>query len=106
MDPRFAFTDPPLRHSLPVVLALAATADLATAVLTDLTAIAGTPPGVIRLPEPAGTGDMVQVSIDGHPLTATVALVWNGDLPARSSRSSSTPPMAWPGQRRHPCPAG
>lgn len=50
MDPRFAFTDPPLRHSLPVVLALAATADLATAVLTDLTAIAGTPPGVIRLP--------------------------------------------------------
>jgi len=24
---------------------------------------------------------MVRVSIDGHPLTATAALVWNGDLP-------------------------
>jgi hypothetical protein len=47
-----------------------------------------------RLPEPAGTGDMVRVSIDGHPLTATAALVWNGDLPRRSSRSSSTPPTA------------
>jgi DNA-binding transcriptional LysR family regulator len=81
VDPRFAFTDPPLLHSLPVVLAFAATADRATAVLTDPTAIAGTPPGVIRLPETAGTSDMVQVSIDGHPLTATVALVWNGDLP-------------------------
>jgi hypothetical protein len=81
VDPRFAFTDPPLRHSLPVVLAFAAAADRATAVLTDPTAIAGTPPGVIRLPEPAGTGDMVRVSIGGHPLTATAALVWNGDLP-------------------------
>jgi DNA-binding transcriptional LysR family regulator len=81
VDPRFAFTDPPLRHSLPVVLAFAATADRATAILTDPTAIAGNPPGVIRLPEPADTGDMVRVSIDGHPLTATAALVWNGDLP-------------------------
>jgi hypothetical protein len=39
------------------------------------------PPGVIRLPSPAGTGDMVGVSIAGQPLTATAALVWNGDLP-------------------------
>jgi hypothetical protein len=81
VDSCFAFTDPPLRHSLPVVLAFAASADRATAILTDPTAIAGTPPGVIWLPEPAGTGDMVRVSIDGHPLTATAALVWNGDLP-------------------------
>jgi hypothetical protein len=36
---------------------------------------------VIRLPRPAGTGDKVRVSIDGQPLTATAALVWNGDLP-------------------------
>ena len=36
---------------------------------------------MIRLPRPAGTGDMVRVSIDGQPLTATAALVWNGDLP-------------------------
>ena len=81
VDPRFAFTDPPLRHSLPIVLAFAATADRATAVLTDPTVIAGTPAGVIRLPEQPGPGDMVKVSIDGHPLTAAVALVWNGDLP-------------------------
>jgi DNA-binding transcriptional LysR family regulator len=81
VHPRFAFTDPPLRHYLPIVLAFAASADRATAVLTDPMAIARTPPGVTRLPEPTGPGDMVRVSIDGHPLTATAALVWNGDLP-------------------------
>jgi hypothetical protein len=79
-DTRFEFTDPPLRHSLPVALAFAAAGPPA-AVLTGPAAIAGTPPGVIRLPRPAGTGDMVRVSIDGQPLTATAALVWNGDLP-------------------------
>jgi len=36
---------------------------------------------VIRLPRSAGTGDMVRVRLAGHPLTATAALVWNGDLP-------------------------
>jgi len=81
VDPRFAFTDPPSRHSLPVALAFAATADQPTAVLTGPTAIAGTPPGVIGQPWPAGTGDMVRVRIAGDPLTATAALVWNGDLP-------------------------
>ena len=81
IDLRFQFTDPPLRHSLPVMLAFAATAGRPAAVLTGPVAIAGTPPGVIRLPRPAGTGDMVRVSIDGQPLTATAALVWNGDLP-------------------------
>jgi DNA-binding transcriptional LysR family regulator len=80
-DPRFQFTDPPLRHSLPVVLAFAATARRPAAVLTGPIAIAGTPPGVIRMPSPAGTADMVRVSIAGQPLTATAALVWNGDLP-------------------------
>ena len=81
VDPRFAFTDPPLRHSVPVMLAFAATANQATAVLADPTAIAETRPSVIRLSEPAGPADMVRVSIDRHPLTATAALVWNGDLP-------------------------
>jgi len=81
MDPRFQFTDPPLRHSLPVALAFAATAGRPAAVLTGPVAIAGTPSGVIRLPRPAGTGDMVRVSIAGQPLTATAALIWNGDLP-------------------------
>jgi DNA-binding transcriptional LysR family regulator len=80
-DPRFEFTDPPLRHSLPVALAFAATAGRPAAVLTGPVAIADVPPGVIRLPGPAGTGDMVRVSIAGRPLTATAALVWNGDLP-------------------------
>jgi hypothetical protein len=36
---------------------------------------------VRRLPRPADAGDMVRVSIAGQPLTATAALVWNGDLP-------------------------
>src|SRR5215471_9301035 len=80
-DPRFQFTDPPLRHSLPVVLAFAATAARPAAVLTGPAAIAGPPPGVTRLPRPAGTGDMARVSIAGRPLTATAALVWHRDLP-------------------------
>ena len=80
-DPGFEFTDPPLRHSLPMALAFAATATRPAAVLTGPAAIAGPPPGVIRLPRPAGTGGMTRVSIAGHPLTATAALVWNGDLP-------------------------
>jgi DNA-binding transcriptional LysR family regulator len=79
--PRFEFTDPPLRHSLPVTLAFAATADPPAAVLAGAAAIADVPTGVIRLPAPPDTSDMVQVSIAGHPLTATAALVWNGDLP-------------------------
>jgi DNA-binding transcriptional LysR family regulator len=80
-DPRFEFTDPPLRHSLPVALAFAATAGRPAAVLTGPVAIADVPAGVIRLPRPAGAGDMVRVSIADRPLTATAALVWNGDLP-------------------------
>jgi DNA-binding transcriptional LysR family regulator len=80
-DPRFEFTDPPLRHSLPVALAFAAAAGPPAAVLTGPAATAGTPPGVTRLPRPAAAGDMARVSIDGHPLTATAALIWNGDLP-------------------------
>ncbi len=64
-----------------MALAFAATASRPAAVLTGPAAIAGPPPGVIRLPRPAGTGDMTRVSIAGHPLTATAALAWNGDLP-------------------------
>ena len=79
--PRFDFTDPPLRHSLPVTLAFAATADPPAAVLTGRTAPAATPPGVIRLPRPAGPAAMARVRITGQPLTATAALVWDGDLP-------------------------
>jgi DNA-binding transcriptional LysR family regulator len=81
VDPRFEFTDPPLRHSLPMALAFAATASRPTAVLTGPAVIARPPPGVIRLPRPGGTGDMTRVCIAGHPLTATAALVWHGGLP-------------------------
>ncbi|HXF19193.1 MAG TPA: hypothetical protein VN597_01975, partial [Streptosporangiaceae bacterium] len=80
-DPRFEFTDPPVRHSLPMTLAFAATARPPAAVLTGPAAVADVPPGVTRLPQPAGAGDMVRVSIDGQPLTATAVLAWDGDLP-------------------------
>jgi DNA-binding transcriptional LysR family regulator len=81
VDPRFEFTDPPFRHSLPIALAFAATGDRPAAVLTGPSTIAGTRPGLIRLPRSAGTHDMVRVSLEDHPLTATASLVWSGDLP-------------------------
>src|SRR5690242_10538940 len=81
VDPHFEFTAPPLRHSLPVALALAATADRPTAVLTGPSTIAGSHPGLIRLPRPMVAHDMVRVGLEDHPLAATAALVWNGDLP-------------------------
>jgi DNA-binding transcriptional LysR family regulator len=62
VDPHFAFTDPPFRHSLPVTLAFAATADPPAAVLTGRTATAATTPGVIRRLRPADTGDMVWIT--------------------------------------------
>ena len=49
VNPRFEFTDPPVRHSLPMALALAATGRPA-AVLTGPTALAGPPPGLTRPP--------------------------------------------------------
>src|SRR5215471_15798767 len=52
VDPRFEFTDPPLRHSLPMALVFAATTDRPTAVLTGPAVLAGTQPGLIRLPRP------------------------------------------------------
>ncbi len=43
VDPRLEFTDPPVRHSLPMVLAFAATASRPAAVLTGPAVIAGPP---------------------------------------------------------------
>jgi DNA-binding transcriptional LysR family regulator len=80
-DPRFAFSDPPLRHSLQVELTFAATADRPTAVLTGPSAIAGSLSMLIRLPRSAITHEMVRVGLEHHPLTAMAALVWSGDLP-------------------------
>jgi len=81
VDPRFEFTDPPFRHSLPMALSFAATADRPTALLTGPAVIAGSRPALIRLPRPTATQDMVRVGLEDHPLTATAALVWNTDLP-------------------------
>jgi hypothetical protein len=81
VDPRFEFTDPPLRHSLPMDLAFAATADRPAAVLTGPSVIAGSHPGLIRLPRLMVAHDMIRVGLEDHPLTAMAALVWSGDLP-------------------------
>jgi hypothetical protein len=81
VDPRFAFTDPPFQRSLPLTLALAATADRPTAVLTGPAAVAGSWAWPIRQSRPVGSCGMVGVSLLNHPLTASAALVWNGDLP-------------------------
>ena len=78
-DPRFAFTDPPFRHSLPTVLAFAVTSDRPTAVLTGPVAVTGA--GRDRSLRVLGAHDMVRVSIKDQPLTAAAALVWNTDLP-------------------------
>jgi hypothetical protein len=81
VDPRFEFTDPPFRHSLPIVLAFAATSDRRAAVLTSPTVNTGTRPGPIRPHKPDAGDDMVRISLEDHLLTATAALVWSGDLP-------------------------
>ena len=96
VDPRFGFGDPPLRHSLQMDLAFAATADRPTAVLTGPSVIAGSRSRLIRLSRSAVTYEMARVGLEHHPLTATAALVWSGDLPRPSSRSSSTPRRASP----------
>src|SRR6516162_4080781 len=80
-NPRFEFTDPPLRHSLPMALAFAAAADRPTAVLTGPAVIAGSRPGLIRMPPNLVSQDMVLAGLEHQPLTATAAVVWNGDLP-------------------------
>ena len=80
VDPCFEFTDPPLRHSLRLALALAASADKPAAVLTGPNAIAGSWPDLAGSPGPAVFG-MVRVRVDGHALTAAAALVWNRGLP-------------------------
>jgi DNA-binding transcriptional LysR family regulator len=81
--PGFGFTDPPFRHSVLMALALAGDAGRPTAVLTGPSAIAGVAgsrPGLIRLPRHTATHAMVQVELEDHPLTATAVLVWNDDL--------------------------
>ena len=78
--PGFEFTDPPLRHSLSVALAFAATADRLTAVLTGPLRAAGDQAGETRQ-RAADTYDMVRVRLDQPRLIATAAVAWSGDLP-------------------------
>jgi DNA-binding transcriptional LysR family regulator len=80
-DPRFEFSDPPLRHSLRMNLAFAATAERPSAVLTGPSVITGSRTRLIRLPRPTVTDEMVRVGLEHHPLSAAAALVWRGDLP-------------------------
>jgi DNA-binding transcriptional LysR family regulator len=83
VHPGFAFTDPPFRHSLPMSVAFAATSDRPTAVLTSpFMAMEGTRV-TARGAQPADVHDMVEVTLEQHPLTATAGLVWNTDLPRR-----------------------
>ena len=80
VDPRFEFTDPPFRRSLPMTLAFAATGRRPAAVLSGPAAVAGGAMPV-RPSRPADTSGMIRVSLARHPLTASAALVWSGDLP-------------------------
>jgi DNA-binding transcriptional LysR family regulator len=101
-DPRFEFSDPPLRHSLRMNLAFAATAERPTAVLTGPSVITGSRTRLIRLPRPTVTDEMVRVGLEHHPLTATAALVWRGDLPRTLQQIlfDTAESIAPPGQAR------
>ena len=77
--PDFEFTDPPLRHSLSVALAFAATAERLTSVLTGPLWAAGDQAAGARS-QSGGPDDMVRVRLDGRPLIATAAIAWSTDL--------------------------
>lgn len=64
-----------------MALAFAATAGRPAALLTGAVAAAGTPDRLIGLLRPAATRDMVRAGPDRHALSATAALVRDGDLP-------------------------
>jgi hypothetical protein len=64
-----------------VTLTFAATADRPAAVLTGPATAAGGRAGPARRSGPAEASGMVRVSLQHHPLAASAALIWNGDLP-------------------------
>jgi hypothetical protein len=91
VNPRFEFTDPPFRRSLPMTLAFAASAGWPTAVLTgphhrigDWPGPAGSDPAES---DPAGSdpaaqsAGLVRARVEGSPLAAAAGLAWSGDLP-------------------------
>jgi DNA-binding transcriptional LysR family regulator len=81
VNPRFEFTDPPFRRLLPITLAFAASTSRPTAVLTGPHHRLGDCPGPAAPDPAADPADLVRARVDGSPLTAAAALVWNGDLP-------------------------
>jgi DNA-binding transcriptional LysR family regulator len=81
VNPRFDFTDPPFRRSLPMTLAFAADGRRPVAVLTGPRHRLGDRSGPAGSHPAAESAGMVRARIDGSPLTATAALVWSGDLP-------------------------
>jgi len=103
VDPRFGFTDPPFRSSLPMTLAFAAAGDRSAAVLTGPSIVVNGPAQLVRS-RPADACGMTQVDLQHHPLTASAALVWNGDLPRllqqilfdAAERLSAVPSLAAP----------
>ena len=80
VDPRFGFTDPPFQSSLPLTLAFAAAGDRSAAVLTGPSTVVNGPAQLVRS-RPVDACGMAQVDLQHHPLTASAALVWSGDLP-------------------------
>jgi DNA-binding transcriptional LysR family regulator len=82
VDPRFEFTAPPFRYSLAMTLAQATVtaANQPTAVLTGPAIAARSQAWPIRQARLADTHGMVRVGLQHHPLTASAALVWSGDL--------------------------
>jgi DNA-binding transcriptional LysR family regulator len=78
--PRFEFTDPPFRQSLPMTLASAAAAARPTAVLTSPLHLTRDQAAYDARQRAAGRHDMVRVGLR-RQLTATAVVAWSGDLP-------------------------
>jgi DNA-binding transcriptional LysR family regulator len=80
--PRFEFTDPPFRYSLPMTLAFAAAAARPTAVLTGPLHLGRDQAAASDLRQRAANRhDMVRVGLSQRPLSATAIVAWSGDLP-------------------------
>ena len=81
IDPRFEFTDPPFRHSLPMTLAFAATASRPTAVLTSPLHLTSDQAAYGARQRVQDRYDMVRVGLRRRPLTACAVVAWSADLP-------------------------
>jgi hypothetical protein len=81
--PRFAFTDPPFRHSLAMTLAFAATASRPTAVLTSPIHLTSDQAPSSARQRIADHYAMARAGLEGSPLAATAVVAWSGDLPRR-----------------------